>query len=151
MAKRGFLITAISVTLVFAWYLTGWAARDNEARDIATKIRCPVCANLSIADSPSDMARQMRVVIGEKLAQGQNQEQILAYFVSRYGEWILLEPKKKGINLLLWILPFLGVGGAGLFAYLFLRRLPAPPAKPGKEPDPGDLSRVDKDLKDFKY
>ncbi len=151
MTGRGFLITAISVTLVFTWYLTCWAARDGEARDIATKIRCPVCANLSIADSPSEIAGQMRELIGEKLAQGQNQEEILAYFVSRYGEWILLEPKKEGINLLLWLLPFLGVGGAGLFAYLFLRRLPAPPAKPGKEPDPGYLSRVDKDLKDFKY
>lgn len=151
MAGRVFLISAISITLVFCWHLNSWAARENEARAIATKLRCPVCASLSVADSPSEMAGQMQEMINERLAQGQGEKEILAYFVSRYGEWILLEPKKTGINLLLWLLPFLGLGGAGLFAYLFLRRLPAPPAKPGKEPDPRYLSRLDKDLKDFKY
>ena len=90
-------------------------------REIAAQLRCPVCQNLSVADSPSGLANEMREVIRGKLKAGESREQIETYFVSKYGEWILLAPMKKGFNLLAWILPFVGIV-AGAFAVVFMTR-----------------------------
>src|SRR3989304_6688876 len=81
---------------------------DKEVNNIAARLRCPVCTNLSVADSNAELSTQMRQLIREKRLQGESEEQIMSYFVSRYGEWILLEPKKSGINILLWFAPFIG-------------------------------------------
>jgi cytochrome c-type biogenesis protein CcmH len=89
-----------------------------EARtsELASQIRCPVCRGLSIEDSPTDLAVEMKGVIRERLAAGETSDQIKAYFVDRYGEWVLLRPTATGFNLALWVLPFLllVVSGAGL-------------------------------------
>lgn len=84
---------------------------DEEVHAIATQLRCVVCQNLSVADSPSEMARQMRDLIRERLAAGDRPEQVMAYFVQRYGEWVLLAPPARGLNLLLWLAPFGAVAG----------------------------------------
>ena len=79
---------------------------EEEVHAIATQLRCVVCQNLSVADSPSEMARQMRDLIRERLAAGDRPEQVMAYFVQRYGDWVLLAPPARGLNLLLWLAPF---------------------------------------------
>jgi cytochrome c-type biogenesis protein CcmH len=86
-----------------------WAAEEPERqlREIAATLQCPVCQNISVADSPSELAQQMRQLIAQKLAAGESREQIVAHFVDRYGEEVLLDPPKRGFNLLLW-------GGPGL-------------------------------------
>lgn len=87
---------------------------EAKVRAIASELRCPVCQNLSVADSPSGLAQEMRDLIRERLLQGQSEEQVKAYFVGKYGEWVLLAPPRKGFNLLAWILPFFAVlGGLG--------------------------------------
>jgi cytochrome c-type biogenesis protein CcmH len=74
-----------------------------------------VCQGESIQESPAELAKQMRQVVREQLAAGRSGEEVKAYFVSRYGEWILLEPKARGANLLVYVLPFaLLLGGAGV-------------------------------------
>ncbi|HSE93251.1 MAG TPA: cytochrome c-type biogenesis protein CcmH [Methylomirabilota bacterium] len=78
---------------------------EQEAHEIAARLRCVVCQNLSVADSPSEMASQMRGVIRERLATGQRPEQVVQYFVDKYGEWILLEPRRSGFTLLVWVVP----------------------------------------------
>jgi cytochrome c-type biogenesis protein CcmH len=87
-----------------------WAATapdiDEQTRAIAQELRCVVCQNLSVADSPSEMAQQMRGIIREQLAAGQNSQQIKDFFVSKYGEWVLLAPTTRGFSLLVWVLPF---------------------------------------------
>jgi cytochrome c-type biogenesis protein CcmH len=94
------------------------AARDSvlEARTsaVAAQLRCPVCQGLSIQDSPSDLAQSMRVVVRDQLAAGKTPEEVQAYFVSKYGEWILLAPKAQGFNVVAYALPVLAVlvGGA---------------------------------------
>ena len=95
---------------------------EEEVREIAAELRCPVCQNLSVADSPSKMAEQMRDLIRERLEAGEGPEAIRAYFVERYGEWILLAPKREGFNLLVWVLPFLGMVGGAVGLFLTLRR-----------------------------
>jgi cytochrome c-type biogenesis protein CcmH len=95
---------------------------EREMREIAAGLRCPVCQNLSVADSPSEMAQEMRGLILDQLSAGKSREEIRAYFVSKYGEWILLSPTPKGFALLVWVLPGLGLLAALAGAVTALRR-----------------------------
>jgi len=116
----------------------GPAVSEEAVQAIAAQLRCVVCQNLSVADSPSEMASQMRDLIRERLAAGDRPEQVMAYFVQRYGDWVLLAPPARGLNLVLWLAPFGAVVG-GLAIALTLayrwRRRPAPaPAVPPMGP-----------------
>ena len=109
---------------------------DEDVHAIATQLRCVVCQNLSVADSPSEMARQMRDLIRERLEAGDRPEQVMAYFVQRYGEWVLLAPPARGLNLVLWLAPF-GAVAAGLALVVTLaRRWRRHPASPETAPAP---------------
>ena len=99
---------------------------------VASALRCPVCQGLSIQDSPSELAQQMRGLVKEQLRQGKSEAEVRAYFISKYGEWILLEPEASGFNLVAYLAPLgaLLVGG-GIVA-VAVRRWTAQPA--GTEP-----------------
>ena len=120
---------------------------DDRVREIASEWRCVVCQNLSVADSPSDLAKEMRSLVRELVQQGKSREEIEAYFVSRYGQFVLLSPPKQGFNLLVWVLPFLAIAvGAGV-VYLGARHwTEAAPA--GRPPvDPAYAERVRRELR----
>ena len=128
----------------------GAPVSDEQVQAIASQLRCVVCQNLSVADSPSEMARQMRDLIRDRLAAGDRPEQVMAYFVQRYGEWVLLAPPARGLNLLLWLAPFGAVAG-GLALVLTLTRRwrrrtarPEPAAVPAL--DPRDRERIAAEL-----
>lgn len=97
---------------------------ELEARveEIARELRCPTCRALSVEDSPSGMAQEMRGLIREQLESGKTREEVLAYFVDRYGEWILLKPKAKGFNWTVWLLPIALLAGGLLFVFVTARR-----------------------------
>ncbi len=102
------------------------SALEAQTTAVASALRCPVCQGESIQESPSDLARQMRAVVRDRLRSGETPDQVKAYFVSRYGEWILLEPTMTGLNILLYVIPvLLVVGGLALVAFL-VRRWTAP-------------------------
>jgi cytochrome c-type biogenesis protein CcmH len=113
---------------------------------IAANLRCPVCQNLSVADSPSELARDMRAEIGRRLQAGQTKEQIDAYFVAKFGRWILLTPDTGGIGLFAWLTPVLAAVVGGLVAWAVVlrrRRSPALASGPAEAdsvvgPDDGD-------------
>jgi len=91
---------------------------------IARELRCPVCQGESAAESNSGVAVEMRRLIAEMLEEGKTAAEIKAFFVERYGEWILYEPPRRGVTLWVWVLPVVGLFllGLGLFAYFRPRR-----------------------------
>lgn len=97
------------------------------AAEIAVKLRCPVCQGVSIADSPSSMATNMRSQVRELVSKGYSEEQILGYFERSYGEFVRLEPPAQGLNVMLWILPGVVLVGGGILIFMMARR-PAGPA-----------------------
>lgn len=109
-------------------------ALEAEASRIASELRCPVCQGLSIQDSPSSLAQEMKDVIRTQLTAGRSEEQIRDYFISKYGEWVLLEPRAAGFNLLVYLLPALVLVGGGILVVFAIRRWTAP-APEGGGPD----------------
>src|SRR2546430_17022929 len=89
---------------------------------IASGLRCPVCQDLSAADSPSPIAQAMREEIARRLRAGQDPGAIRDYFVSRYGAWILLSPRFGGLNVVAWLLPAAGAIAGRLARPFLLRR-----------------------------
>jgi len=114
---------------------------DVLVREVASQLRCVVCQGLSLQDSPSSLAQEMRSLIRERLEAGETPEQVKAYFVRSYGEWILLEPTARGFNLAVYLLPLAAViGGAALITVVARKWLrasaAAAPAAAPVEPDP---------------
>jgi cytochrome c-type biogenesis protein CcmH len=89
---------------------------------IATGLRCPTCRDLSVADSPAPLARQMRRQIAEGLGAGKSPEAIRQEFVAAYGESVLLVPTRRGVGLVVWVAPALLLAGGLLAAVLAVGR-----------------------------
>ena len=121
---------------------------EDRVREIASELRCVVCQNLSVADSPSDLAKEMRNLVREQVQQGKSREEVQAYFVSRYGEYVLLSPPKRGFNLLVWGLPFLAVVAGGGLVYLVTRRWTQQTPTHRPAVDPAYSERVRRELKE---
>jgi len=147
-------VALLAVTIAVAIGAAIIAGRDDpgsgtvadRARHIAAGLRCPVCLNLSVADSPSRLAGEMRAAIAARVRSGQTDEQIRAYFVSRYGEWILLEPARRGLNLLPWALPVVAVV-VGLTVWLaFVRRRPP---RDDMAVTPSERRRIEHELREL--
>jgi cytochrome c-type biogenesis protein CcmH len=119
---------------------------DEVAYRIASELRCVVCQNLSVADSPSEMAAQMRAIVRERLAAGDSPEQVREYFVARYGEWILLAPRRRGFNLLVWSFPIAAVALGLLAVTVLLRRWTRRPATPAAPIDAAMSERIRREL-----
>ena len=121
-------------------------AEDQVVYEIAAQLRCVVCQNLSVADSPSEMASQMRSLIKERLAAGDRPELVVRYFVDKYGEWVLLSPPRRGFTLLVWVVPALAVPiGFGIVA-LLLRRWTRRPAVAAVPVDPAMSERIRREM-----
>lgn len=95
---------------------------ERQTREVATQLRCPVCQGLSLQDSPTELAREMKAVVREQLASGKSPQEVKAYFISKYGEWILLEPTPTGFNLAVYLLPLLALLGGGVVVAVAVRR-----------------------------
>ncbi len=108
-------------------------AREARVQVLAKQLRCAVCQGLSISDSPSSMARAQLEMVRELVSEGKSDEEVVEYFVARYGDWVLLEPPASGINLLVWAGPLVLVA---LGLLLILRQL-GPGSAASAAPDPG--------------
>ena len=127
-SRRAWWLLAAATAVVIAATLLArggqrTATLDDRVREVASGLRCPVCQNLSVADSPSRLAGEMRSEIAEQLQAGRTPEEVHAFFVQRYGEWVLLSPPREGLNLVPWLVPIVGVMiGIGVWAYVLRRR-----------------------------
>lgn len=99
----------------------GAAILDDHALQIEKRIQCPVCQGESIAFSQAILAVQMRALVRRKLAQGETDARIEAYFVARYGEGVLFSPPRHGVTLVAWWLPFIAVAAAFILTIGALR------------------------------
>lgn len=104
MFLLGALVAAVLGLAVVAG-LTSTPTLDERARALDLELRCPVCQGVSIADSPSTSAAQMRRVVRDRLSSGASDDDVRAFFVARYGIWVLLAPPGDGFGAVLWVLP----------------------------------------------
>lgn len=119
------------------------AVDEDTVQTVAAQLRCVVCQNLSVADSPSEMATQMRALIRERLIAGDSPDQVIQYFVDKYGEWILLAPRRRGFTLLVWAAPALALLAGLATVALRLRRWTRPRPAPRRDAiDPALRDRV---------
>lgn len=109
--------------LLFAGLATTQGVQlEREVFNIAGELRCPVCRSESAADSSSETSIEFRTIIRERLEAGESREEILAYFQQTYGDWILLDPPRRGLYLWVWGLPIAaGVLGLGVLGYFLTR------------------------------
>ena len=96
--------------------------QETRARDLHKQLRCLVCQNQSIVDSNADLARDLRVIVRERITAGDSDRQVLDYMVDRYGDWVLLNPPFKATTLVLWLGPAIIFLGAALGVFFFFRR-----------------------------
>jgi cytochrome c-type biogenesis protein CcmH len=88
-------------------------ALESRARGLSAKLRCLVCQNQSIDDSNAPLAKDLRLLVRERLKAGDDDQAVMSYVVARYGDFVLLTPPLKISTLLLWIAPLLGLVGIG--------------------------------------
>lgn len=95
---------------------------EQRARDISANLRCLVCQNQSIDDSDAELARDLRVIVRERLVSGDTDAQVMDYVVGRYGEFVLLRPSFSLRNFLLWGTPLLVLAFGALAAFTYSKR-----------------------------
>ena len=98
------------------------SAKELRARNLSRELRCMVCQNQSIDDSEAPLARDLRLLVRERIAAGDSDAQVMDFLVARYGEFVLLKPELNPHTLLLWLLPPLALAGGGLAMWIQSRR-----------------------------
>jgi cytochrome c-type biogenesis protein CcmH len=144
-ALRRALPVLLVIVLIVAAASLGVVARRGHARpisetdqvqQIAAGLHCPICKDLSVADSPAPLAQQMRAQIAQELRAGRSAGQIRAGFVAAYGDSVLMSPPRHGLAAIAYILPVLIVAAAAVIGALLLRRWRRTAAEPtGDEPE----------------
>jgi len=114
-------------------------AKEARARELSRELRCMVCQNQSIDDSEAPLARDLRLLVRERIAAGDSNSQVIDFLVARYGEFVLLKPRFERQTLLLWLLTPLMLIAGGIALWLQLRRRSengsgiSPPLTPDEE------------------
>jgi cytochrome c-type biogenesis protein CcmH len=113
---------------------------DKATEAVASKMRCPVCQGLSVADSPTGSAQAMKAEVREFLAAGYSPKQVLDYFEGSYGEFIRLAPKTEGFNLMVWLAPLVVLLGGAALILVRVRRPAGSGASAGGSTEDAELA-----------
>ena len=97
-------------------------AMETRARDLGRELRCLVCQNQSIEDSDAPLARDLRVILRQRIEAGDSDEAAIAWIVERYGDYVLLKPPLRGDTVILWGAPLVALAAGALVVFLALRR-----------------------------
>jgi cytochrome c-type biogenesis protein CcmH len=152
--KRSMLYFALTV-MFLALLPLGAAAEEAmspEALEIANNLNCPVCEGQSVRDSNSQLARDMRRIVQERLDEGYTEEEVYDYFVDRYGVGILREPPKSGFFMTLWWAPVIGIAIGALVLGTFITQRKRPAGKGSTKSDTSSdsvESGIDDDLSEY--
>ena len=117
---------------------------EARAREVSAELRCLVCQNQSIDDSNADLAKDLRILVRERIKEGDTNDQVMNYLVARYGEFVLLKPRFTAHTVILWLGPplVLLLGAIGVFTFL-RRRRPAPSeVAPLSDEDEARLAKI---------
>ena len=117
-------------------------AKEARARDMSRELRCMVCQNQSIDDSDAPLARDLRLLVRERIAAGDSDNQVIDFLVARYGQFVLLKPRFERQTLLLWLLPPLVLFGGGLALWFQARRRDQRPAESTAALTPDEEARL---------
>jgi cytochrome c-type biogenesis protein CcmH len=117
-------------------------AKEARARDLSRELRCMVCQNQSIDDSEAPLARDLRLLVRERIAAGDSDSQVIDFLVARYGEFVLLKPRLEPHTLLLWLVPPLVLAGGGLALWLHSRRRSRSAAEAASALTPDEQARL---------
>jgi cytochrome c-type biogenesis protein CcmH len=109
---------------------------------IARDLRCTVCQNQPISESEADLARDMRDIIREQLVAGKSRQEIIDYFVARYGDYVLMKPPYQGPGVLVWVGPLVLIASLATGAFVYLRRRLHVPLPPPPKLSAEDAARV---------
>src|SRR5436309_8878204 len=132
----------IAVALVAVALAVGWSARPHPETQaervdrITSELRCVVCQGLSVKDSPSESARQMRVLVAQRVAEGRSDDQIRDEFRASYGDWVVLAPPLASWSGLVWLVPLAPLALGTLVPLGRIRPAPAV----AREPAPADVA-----------
>ncbi len=128
MKRRHTLLILLAVVAIIGsiWFYTllvspSKQTLDQRVHDVASQLKCLVCQGESVADSPATLSLQMRGVIRQQLQSGKSEQEVIQYFVSRYGDRILLSPPWQGLTLLVWLVPIALMVGGILLLFVVLR------------------------------
>ena len=97
-------------------------SEENLNNRIYKNLRCLVCQGQSVADSNSDFAQTIKIVVNDKLKEGMNEEQVYNFLAEKYGDWILYKPPLKGNSYLLWMLPYVFFILGAVFLFFVLKK-----------------------------
>ena len=131
MMGKFFALIALVLTLLLAPTICRAVQPDEvmsdpmleaRARALSQQLRCMVCQNQSIDDSDAPLARDLRLLVRERLASGDSDSQVIEFLVARYGEFVLLKPRFNQHTILLWLLPPLALMGGGIALWVYSRR-----------------------------
>jgi cytochrome c-type biogenesis protein CcmH len=126
--KRILLALTVMVTMATAAHavqpdeIMSDAAKEARARDLSRELRCMVCQNQSIDDSEAPLARDLRLLVRERIAAGDSDTQVIDFLVARYGEFVLLKPRLNSHTWLLWFLTPLALAAGGMALWMHGRR-----------------------------
>jgi cytochrome c-type biogenesis protein CcmH len=115
-------VVALTVLLVGALDQAGARTEDERVQAISRTIQCPACSGQSVAGSNASSAQAIRAEIADRVAEGQTDDEIRAYFASRYGDQILLTPPSSGAGAVVWIAPVVALAVASLGLALAFKR-----------------------------
>jgi len=150
---KRFVVIAIFLPFLLAALVLTEDELQLRIKEVAKTLRCAVCQSESVWDSNAELALQMREIIRERVIQGESPAEIRAYFQSRYGDFILLQPQKRGMNWLLWGGPFLLLFSGGAILFRYLKQAAAEPVlEQSGDPillDPKSRERIDQAMKSW--
>jgi cytochrome c-type biogenesis protein CcmH len=146
--RAQYLVLAVLLVIVAIWSAmfirtSTQKTLDQRVQEVASQLKCPICQNESVADSPSSLAQQMRMVIRQQLQEGKSEQEIVQYFERSYGDKIINTPPWQGFYLLIWLVPIALLLSGIVLVWLTLRDWSSQTVPASSTPSPTNSAEED--------